>query len=120
VHRFHIAVIASLVLGAIAGVLLNESAAGYWAVAAIATLGGIAGGSEEDGLRAGALRGLWSGALYGLGLVVLSTIVGGSREVDTTDPFVVLIVVTAIAGAILGAIGGMIKNPRAATQQQQR
>ena len=115
-HRFQIAVIASLVLGAIAGVMLNVSAVGYWVVAVIATLGGIAGGTEEAGPREGALRGLWSGALYGVGVVVLSTIVGGSREVSTTDPFVVLIVVTAVAGAILGAIGGLIKRPRAATQ----
>jgi hypothetical protein len=113
-HRLQIAAIASLVLGAIAGVLLNTTAAGYWIVTIIATLGGIAGGTEEAGPREGALRGLWAGALYGLGIVVLSTIVGGDREVKTTDPFVVLIVVTAVAGAILGAIGGLVGRRRAA------
>jgi hypothetical protein len=111
-HRLQIAAIGSLVLGAIAGVLLNATSAGYWIVTIIATLGGIAGGTEEAGPREGALRGLWCGALYGLAIVVLSTIVGGDREVKTTDPFVVLIVVTAVAGAILGAVGGLLRRFR--------
>jgi len=111
-RRIQIALIAALVLGAIGGVLLSETAAGYWVVTVIATIGGVFGGAEEAGPRDGALRGLAAGFVYGVGIVLANAIVGDPRKVDTSDPFVLLIVVTAIAGAVLGVLGGLIAARR--------
>jgi hypothetical protein len=96
------------VFGAIAGVLLGASSGGYWAWGALAAIGSIAGGFEHPNARAGAIRGLVAGAIYGAALLLAHAIAGNHAKVSlgSFPPF--LIIITAIAGMLLSALGGRI------------
>jgi hypothetical protein len=94
------------IAGAIAGVLIGVSSGGYWAYSAVIALATIVGGFEhEDGWGA-ADRGLVAGAIYGVALLLVHALAGTHAKVSlgSFPPF--LIVITAIAGMLLSAIGG--------------
>jgi len=94
------------IAGAIAGVLIGASSGAYWAYSAVIALATIVGGFEHgDGWDA-ADRGLIAGAIYGVALLLVHALAGTHAKVSlgSFPPF--LIVITAIAGMLLSAIGG--------------
>jgi hypothetical protein len=109
-----LAIVVPFLFGAVAGVFLGISAAAYWAVAALAAIGGVLAGSEHPDPAAGAKRVLLGGALFGLGVLLAHAIAGTDAEVSlgSFPPF--LIVIDALIGAILGAVGGAISRSRRA------
>ncbi len=96
------------VIGAIAGVLVGVSGSAYWAVAGLAAVGGVLAGFEHQDGWGGADRGLVGGAIYGAALLLAHAIAGTHAKVSLGSFPPLLIVVTAIAGMLLGAIGGRI------------
>jgi ABC-type branched-subunit amino acid transport system permease subunit len=96
------------VFGAIAGILVGESAGAYWALAALVTVGGILAGFEHQDGWGGADRGLVGGAIYGTSLLVAHAIAGTHAKVSLGSFPPLLAVVTAIIGMLLGALGGRI------------
>ena len=96
------------IFGAAAGVLVGTSTAGYWAIAAVVTIGGLLAGFEHQDGWGGADRGLVGGAIYGTSLLIAHTIAGSHAKVSlgSFPPF--LAVVTAIIGMLLGALGGRL------------
>ncbi len=98
-----------LLFGALSGFLLGESALAYWVAQALAAVGGLAAGLDHLGARAGALRGVLGGALFGGGLVVAHATSGQPALASVPSPLVVLIAFTTVAGALLGAIGGAVR-----------
>jgi hypothetical protein len=96
------------VAGAIAGVLLGVSSGAYWAWGALAAIGSIVGGFEHQDGWGGADRGLVAGAIYGAALLIAHAIAGTHAKVSlgSFPPF--LIVITAIAGMLLSALGGRL------------
>jgi hypothetical protein len=97
-------------LGALAGVFLGISAGVYWAIGLIAFVGGILAGFEHADGWDGADRGLVGGTLYGTGLLVAHAIAGTDAKVSLPGFAPVLVLVTAIIGTVLGAIGGRIRG----------
>jgi hypothetical protein len=95
-----------LLFGAVVGVVVGESSGAYWALAALAGIGGVLAGLEHRDGWGGADRGLVGGALFGLGVVVAHAIAGTHAKVSlgSFPPF--LIVIDAIIGMFLGALGG--------------
>ncbi len=95
-------------IGAVAGVLVGTSLAAYWAVGAVAAVGGVLAGFEHQDGWGGADRGLVGGFFYGVGLLVAHGIAGTEAKVSlgSFPPF--FAVVTAIIGMLLGALGGRI------------
>ena len=104
--RFQSAVFGPFLFGLVGGFLLGESEAGYWVVQAIGVALAVTGGYEHVGTRAGATRGLVAGALFGAGIVVADAISADPKLAKVPDPIGVLIVVTALGGLALGALGG--------------
>ena len=94
------------VAGAVAGVLLGASVGAYWGWGALAAIGSIVAGFEHQDGWGGADRGLVAGAIYGIALLVVHAIVGTHAKVSlgSFPPF--LVVITAIAGMLLSALGG--------------
>ena len=76
-------------------------------------MGGVAAGFEYLGAGPGTLRGLLGGALYGSSILIAHEIEGSAAEADLPDPAVVLVVLTVIIGAGLGALGGWLRRRRA-------
>jgi hypothetical protein len=96
------------IVGAVAGVLLGVSSAGYWAIGAVAAIGGFIAGFEHQDGWGGADRGLVGGAIYGASLLITHAIVGTHAKVSlgSFPPF--LVVITAIFGMFIGAAGGRL------------
>lgn len=94
--------------GAVAGVLIGVSPAGYWIWGAIAALGAFVAGFEHRDGWGGADRGFFGGAFYGTALLVTHALVGTHAKVSlgSFPPF--LAVLTAIIGMFLSAAGGRI------------
>jgi hypothetical protein len=97
-----------LLFGAVVGIVVGVTSGGYWALAALAALGGVLAGLEHRDGWGGADRGLVGGALFGLGVVVAHAIAGTHAKVSlgSFPPFV--IVIDAIVGMLLGALGGRL------------
>ena len=97
-----------LAFGAVVGVLLGVSAGAYWALSALAGLGAVLAGFEHQDGWGGADRGLVGGAVFGLGVLLAHWVAGTHAKVSLGGfpPF--LIVIDAIAGMFLGALGGRI------------
>src|SRR5436305_12066037 len=97
-----------LLFGGVVGVVLGVSAGGYWGLLALAALGGVLAGFEHLDGWGGADRGLVGGALFGLGLLLAHAIAGTHAKVSLGGFPPLLIVINAIAGMFLGALGGRI------------
>lgn len=103
-------------VGAVAGVLLGISAAGYWAVGALAAVGAVLGGLEHaDGWEA-ADRGLLAGVIYGSALLLVHELTGARPRASLGSVPALLIVVTAVLSALLSAAGGALRRGDRATR----
>ena len=109
-HQVILGLVVPTAFGALAGVLLGVSAAAYWVICLIAFVGGILAGFEHADAWDGAARGLVGGTLYGTGLLIAHAIAGNDAKVSLPDFEPILVVVTAIIGVLLGALGGKIRG----------
>ena len=97
-----------LAFGSVVGVVLGVSAGAYWGLAGLAGVGGVLAGLEHQDGWGGADRGLVGGALFGLGVLVAHAIAGTHAKASLGSFPPLLIVVDAIIGIALGAIGGRL------------
>jgi hypothetical protein len=104
------------VIGAAAGIFVGISAPVYWAIAALAAVGGVLAGFEHVDGWGGADRGLVGGALYGTSLLIAHGLTGADAEVSLGSFPPLLAVFTAIIGMLLGALGGRLA--RAARERE--
>jgi hypothetical protein len=105
-----------LVFGAVVGIVLGTSSGLYWGLSAVAAIGGVLAGFEHQDGWGGADRGLVGGSLFALGLLVAHAIAGTHAKVSLGSFPPLLIVVDAIIGIFLGALGGRLG--RAARERQ--
>jgi hypothetical protein len=106
-----------LLFGAVCGFLLSETETGWWIANGIAALGGVAGGLEHESGGSGAKRGLLAGAMFGLGVIVADAISAAPPTAQTPEPIILLPLLAAGAGLLLGALGGRIRARTAAPGQ---
>jgi len=95
-------------IGALAGILLGVSAGAYWAVGAVAAVGGFLSGFEHRDGWGGADRGFVGGAFYGTALLVAHKLAGTHAKVSLGSFPPLLAVITAIIGMLLAAGGGRL------------
>jgi len=107
-----LAVVVPFVFGAIVGIVLGASAGVYWILSAVAGIGAILAGLEHPDARSGALRGLVIGAVYGIGLLLAHAVAGTDAKVSLGGFPPLVIVIDAVVGAVLSAIGGSIGRAR--------
>lgn len=106
-------------IGALAGIMLGVAAGAYYAVGAIAAIGAVLAGFEHRDGWGGADRGIVGGALYGASLLIAHEIAGAEATVSLGSFPPLLVVLTAIIGMLLGALGGRLARgarERAGTQ----
>ncbi len=94
--------------GAVVGIVLGISAGAYWGLSALAALGAIVAGFEHQDGWGGADRGLVGGAIFGAGILIAHAIAGTHAKVSLGSFPPLLIVIDAIAGMLLGALGGRV------------
>jgi hypothetical protein len=95
-----------LAFGAVVGIVLGVSKGGYWGLSALAAIGGVLAGLEHQDGWGGADRGLVGGALFATGLLVAHAIAGTHAKVSLGSFPPLLVVIDAIVGMFLGALGG--------------
>ena len=96
--------------GAVVGVALGISAALYWALSALAAIGGVLAGLEHTSRRGGVKRGLLGGALFAAGILLLHTLTGAEEKVSLGELPAFLIVIDAVIGAGLGLLGARLRS----------
>src|SRR3954447_4774439 len=107
--RVWLVVIPAALAGFATGAMLGVSSAA-WAIAnVLACLGGVGAGFEHENAGGGARRGALGGLVFGLGLVLADALLVDDRAAKIADPAILQTVVTTIAGALLGAIGGALR-----------
>jgi hypothetical protein len=107
-----LALVVPFIFGAIVGVVLGASASVYWVLSAVAALGAVLAGLEHPDPRSAAIRGLVIGAVYGIGVLLAHAVAGTHAEVSLGSFPPIVILIDAIAGAILAAIGGLISRAK--------
>lgn len=107
-----LAVVVPFIFGAIVGVVLGASAGVYWILSAIAAVGAVLAGLEHPDPRSAAIRGLVIGAVYGIAVLLAHAVAGTHAEVSLGSFPPIVILIDALAGAILAAIGGLISRAR--------
>lgn len=104
--QFQLAGFGPVLFGLVGGFLLGTSELGYWIVQVVGVALGFAGGYEHEGAGEGALRGLVAGTLFGLGIVLGDAISGDPPLAELPEPIGLILIPIAIAGTVLGALGG--------------
>jgi len=98
--------------GALCGILLGVSEVGYLIASIIGVAGGFNAGLEHPDGRAGALRGVAGGTQFGAFILIAHELEGSSAKADLPHPAILLVVVTAALGALLGYLGGRMRARR--------
>ncbi|MDQ2940489.1 MAG: hypothetical protein M3R23_08175 [Actinomycetota bacterium] len=104
------AVIVPAGFGAVAGIVLGISAAGYWAIQVVALIGAVVAGLEHPNGREGAWRGLVGGTLFGTFLLIAHAVAGTDETVKLPDFAPILVVFTAVIGMLASALGGRLRG----------
>lgn len=100
-----LAVVVPLLFGAVVGVLLGTSASLYWILLGVAALGALLSGLEHVEAKEAAGRGAIAGAMFGLGILAAHQLAGTDAKVSLGSFPPALIVIDAVAGALLAALG---------------
>lgn len=98
--------------GAVVGVALGISAGLYWGLSALAAVGGVLAGLEHEDAKSGAKRGVLGGALFAAGLLLAHVLTGADEKVSLGSFPPLLIVIDALIGMGLGALGGWLRSRR--------
>ncbi len=96
--------------GAVVGVVLGISAAGYWVLQVLALIGAVLAGLEHPNGREGTWRGLVGGTLYGTFVLIAHAAAGTDATVKLPDFAPVLVVFTAIFGMLASGLGGRLRG----------
>jgi hypothetical protein len=106
-------VIVPAVFGLLSGFALGWSEVLYLImVGPIGIIGGFLGGIEHRGWEDGFVRGLLGGLVFGSFILLGHKIAGTDPKADLPDPQVGLVIVTTLAGGLLGALGGRFRARR--------
>ena len=111
-------IVVPLLFGAVTGWVLGLSVPVYLVLSLLGILGGFAAGLEHEYGLEGFYRGLLGGLLFGLGILLANGIIDKEPKAHLPDPEVLLIVITGGLGALLGALGGRMRDKR--TKREQR
>jgi hypothetical protein len=102
------------VFGIVTGIVLGLSGAGYLVLSLLGIAGGFAAGLEHRDGEEGLVRGVTGGLLFGTFILFGHEFLGGEAKADLPEPEILLVVITTIAGGLLGALGGWRRGRRLA------
>jgi len=98
----------AFLFGLVCGFVVSEGKTGWIILQLIAAVGGFLAGLDHGGPRDGALRGLAGGFLFGLGIVIADAVTDKAPVAEVPEPIGLLIIITTVLGAGLGALGGLV------------
>ena len=108
--EFVICVVVPLAFGIVTGIMLGISEPVYLVLSVLGVAGGFVAGLEHEYALEGFYRGLLGGLLFGTGILLANGIADEVPKAHLPDPEMVLVVFTAVGGALLGAWGGRVRE----------
>jgi hypothetical protein len=103
------------VYGAVTGYFLGVSKGAYLVLSILGVVGGIGAGFDHVGARAGAVRGVIAGSVFGAAILIAHEIHGKEAKVALPHPAILLMVLTTLLAIGFGALGGWLRG-RATTR----
>ena len=100
--------------GAVTGWALGADEIVYTVLALSGIAGGYFAGLEHDDPKAGALRGLVGGTLFGAFILLTNELIGEEPEAELLEPHIILVGFTAGFGVLLGVLGARRRRRREA------
>lgn len=94
------------IYGAITGYFLGISETVYLVLSVLGVVGGVAAGFDHVGTKAGALRGVAAGLIFGGFILIAYELHGEDAKADLPQPAILLIVVTTILAVAFASVGG--------------
>ena len=107
-----IVVVLPVVFGILTGIMLGVSEIGYLVMSVLGILGGLVAGMEHEYGLEGFYRGLLGGLLFGTSILLAHGIADNEAKAELPDPEILVVLITAVFGAVLGAIGGRMREKR--------
>lgn len=107
-----LAIVVPAAYGLLCGLLLGVSSAAYAILTLLGILGGLVAGYDHASADEGFVRGVCGGALFGTFILVGHSIFTARAEATLPHPHGILVGITTVSGAILGAIGGARRAKR--------
>ena len=107
-----IVVVVPTVFGILTGIMLGISEIGYLVMSLLGILGGLVAGMEHEYGLEGFYRGLLGGLLFGTAILLAHGIADPEPEAELPDPEILVVLITAVFGAGLGALGGRMREKR--------
>ena len=107
--QFILAVVVPALFGALTGYILGVSEPVYLVFSVIGVVGGIGAGYDHVGARAGALRGILAGVVFGSSILIAHEIHGAVAKAHLPEPAILLVVITTLLGCAFGALGGWLR-----------
>lgn len=107
--RIVLAGIVPMAFGFLCGAILDSSSTVYIVLQVVAALGGFFAGFEHDLPHHARLRGLLGGLLFGGFVLIGHHVAGGTDHGLIPDPEPVMLVLTALLGAVLGMLGAHVR-----------
>jgi hypothetical protein len=107
-------IVVPVIFGILTGLVLGWSEILYYVmVGPIALAGGFVAGTEHRTVDEGVVRGAIGGLIYGSFVLIGHEIANNAPKAHLPDPQGGLVFVTALFGAILGALGAYLARRRA-------
>jgi hypothetical protein len=105
-----VGVILPALYGALTGWFLGENEAVYLVLSVIGLVGAIGAGLDHVGARAGALRGIVAGSLFGGFILITYELRGEPAKAELPDPAILLVAVTTVLAVCFAALGGWLRE----------
>ena len=105
-------VVVPAVFGLITGIMLGVSEAVYVVLSVLGIGGGYFAGLEHRTPGEGFLRGINGGLLFGVFILFGHEFSGADPKAHLPEPEIVLVLITTVLGALLGALGGRSRARR--------
>jgi len=99
-----------LIYGAVSGIFLGISEPLYVVLTLSGIAGGFLAGLEHEYPLEGFYRGVLGGTLFGVGILLANGLADKAPKADLPDPEILLVVITGVFGAGLGAWGARVRE----------
>jgi hypothetical protein len=106
-------VVVPAVFGLITGIVLGVSEVGYLVLSVLGIAGGYFAGLEHRTVSEGFVRGVNGGLLFGVFILFGHEFSDMDPKAHLPEPEILLVVITTVLGALLGALGGRSRARRA-------
>lgn len=104
-----LAIVLPIAFGILTGYMLGQDETAYLVLSVLGIGGGIFAGYDHNGADQGFLRGVMGGLLFGVSILLAHSLFDQTAKAKLPDPHGVLVAITTVLGALLGAWGGALR-----------